>query len=556
MQANATPIEGASPPLPEPGASDTAIVIVTFNQSHFLEDAIASALAQTQPASEVIVVDDESTDDPGAVVTRFAGVRLIRQENQGLPAARNAGLHAARAAMIIFLDADDRLMPIAVEAGLACHARSQDCAFVYGAHRHISGAGVPTSEAKYNKIGEEAFSAFLRGNLIGMHATVMYRRDVLTDSGGFDVALRRCEDYAVYLRIAQHFRIASHPAVVAEYRKHGDNMSSDHLEMLRWALKVQYDAVRPYHTPKTQRAWRAGRLEWKAFYAEQIILEGPSSGGTHQPGRRLRKLSRALRASPWYVMKYTFQTFNTRIKGVFLPPIMAGLRAIHVGVPPPGRVRLGDLAQTSPIDGDFGYGRGNPIDRFYIESFLDKHKSDIAGRVLEVGDDSYSRRFGSGRVQRQDVLHVHSGNPGATIIGDLSMPNVLPRESFDCIVLTQTLHLIYDMRAALKQLHAALRPGGVLLLTVPGISQIDRGEWQKSWYWSLTPQSLTRLLSEVFDTTAVVVESNGNVFAAVAFLHGLAQEEVPRAKLLVKDAAYPVIVAARARKMMRGTQGP
>ena len=98
-------------------------------------------------------------------------------------------------------------------------------------------------------------------------------------------------------------------------------------------------------------------------------------------------------------------------------------------------------------------------------------------------------------------------------------------------MLTQTLHLIYDMRAALKQLHAALRPGGVLLLTVPGISQIDRGEWQKSWYWSLTPQSLTRLLSEVFDTTAVVVESNGNVFAAVAFLHGLAQEEVPRAKL-------------------------
>lgn len=291
MQANATPIEGASPPLPEPGASDTAIVIVTFNQSHFLEDAIASALAQTQPASEVIVVDDGSTDDPDAVVTRFAGVRFIREENQGLPAARNAGLHAARAAMIIFLDADDRLMPIAVEAGLACHARSPDCAFVYGAHRHISGAGVPTSEAKYNKIGEEAFSAFLRGNLIGMHATVMYRRDVLADSGGFDVALRRCEDYAVYLRIVQHFRIASHPAVVAEYRKHGDNMSSDHLEMLRWALKVQYDAVRPYHAPKTRRAWRAGRLEWKAFYAEQIILEGPSSRGTHQPGRRLRKLS-------------------------------------------------------------------------------------------------------------------------------------------------------------------------------------------------------------------------------------------------------------------------
>src|ERR1700677_3390634 len=128
MHADATAIDGAWPALPEPGVSKAAIVIVTFNQANFLEDAIASALGQTQPASEIIVVDDGSTDDPGAVVKRFAEVRLIRQENQGLAAARNTGLQAARATMIIFLDADDRFMPIAVEAGVACHARSEDCA--------------------------------------------------------------------------------------------------------------------------------------------------------------------------------------------------------------------------------------------------------------------------------------------------------------------------------------------------------------------------------------------------------------------------------------------
>ncbi len=171
---------------------------------------------------------------------------------------------------------------------------------------------------------------------------------------------------------------------------------------------------------------------------------------------------------------------------------------------------------------------------------------------MEIADDTYSSRFGGSRITRQDILHLKAGNSKATLVGDLTQPGVLPEDAFDCIVLTQTLHLIYDMKAALNQLHAALRPGGVLLLTVPGISQIDRGEWQKSWYWNLTSQSVTRLLSEVFDTTEFVVESNGNVFAAVAFLHGLAQAEVPPEKLLVNDAAYPVIVTARAQKTRRG----
>ena len=316
MLGDATIIEGVRATLPESRVPDVAVVIVTFNQARFLADAITSALSQTQPASEVIVVDDGSTDDPAAVANRFAGLRLIRQDNQGLSTARNTGLRATQAAMIIFLDADDRLMPIAVEAGLACHARSEACAFVYGAHRYISSSGIPTSAARYSEIGEEPYTALLHGNLIGMHATVMYRKDVLANIGGFDVTLPRCEDYAVYLRIAQNFRIASHSTMVAEYRKHGDNVSSNHLEMLHWALKVQSDAVRLNPTPKTRQAWRAGRWEWKAYYAEQIILEGRSRRGAHQLDDRLRTFSHALRASPWYVMRRTFRIFVARFKGL------------------------------------------------------------------------------------------------------------------------------------------------------------------------------------------------------------------------------------------------
>jgi hypothetical protein len=219
------------------------------------------------------------------------------------------------------------------------------------------------------------------------------------------------------------------------------------------------------------------------------------------------------------------------------------------GRPAIGGVRFGDLAGTAPVDGDFGFGRGTPVDRFYIESFLERSRADIAGRVLEVGDAIYSERFGAERVTQQDVLHIRTGNPHATIVGDLTAADVLPRDSFDCIVLTQTLQFVYDLRAAVAQLHAALKLGGVLLVTLPGISQIDRAtEWGGTWYWTFSPASALRLFTEVFDTGSISVESHGNVFAAVAFLHGLATEELPTSKLLVQDPNYPVIVSLRARR--------
>ncbi|HZC37157.1 MAG TPA: methyltransferase domain-containing protein, partial [Sphingomicrobium sp.] len=193
-----------------------------------------------------------------------------------------------------------------------------------------------------------------------------------------------------------------------------------------------------------------------------------------------------------------------------------------------------------------GYSRGTPIDRYYIETFLEEHSSDIRGRVLEIGNDTYSRRFGGDRISRQDVLHVRAGHPRATIVGDLADPDVLPERAFNCIIVTQTLHLIFDMARAIEQLHRALKPGGVALITVPGISPIDRGEWKASWYWSLTDLALARLLSGPFERGNVSISTHGNLFAATAFLHGAAVEEVDTARLAQFDASYPVTIAARA----------
>ena len=232
----------------------------------------------------------------------------------------------------------------------------------------------------------------------------------------------------------------------------------------------------------------------------------------------------------------------------------AVLRRIAPDAPPkPGRVRFGDLRRLAPLSLWFGFDRGTPIDRVYIEGFLERNAADIKGRVLEIGDNSYTLRFGGAAVLRSDVLHVDRSNPHATIVGDLADGSGLPEEAFDCIVLTQTLHLIHDLPRAARILHRMLRPGGVLLATVPGVSSVDRGEWGANWHWSFTPLSLERLLAGTFGAAQVGMECHGNVLAAAGFLYGLAAEELSPQELAAQDARYPVIVAARAVKVEAGT---
>ena len=215
---------------------------------------------------------------------------------------------------------------------------------------------------------------------------------------------------------------------------------------------------------------------------------------------------------------------------------LRALRRLH-GI---AAMNLGRAGSTVPLSDYWGLDRGKPIDRHYIEHFIDAHRTDIRGSVLEVADDGYSRRYGNG-ITSQDILDLEPSNKRATLVGDLAEANVLPPARFDCIVLTQTLHLIFDLDAAVAHLRQALKPGGVLLVTVPGISPIDT---RIEWNWSMTEQSLDRLLARHFGD--VSSETYGNLFAATAFLHGAAVQETSSRKLDRVDPAYPVIIAARA----------
>jgi glycosyltransferase involved in cell wall biosynthesis/peptidoglycan/xylan/chitin deacetylase (PgdA/CDA1 family)/SAM-dependent methyltransferase len=232
-------------------------------------------------------------------------------------------------------------------------------------------------------------------------------------------------------------------------------------------------------------------------------------------------------------------------------------------------VEFGSFRRLTPISRDFGCDRGQPIDRYYIENFLEKHSTDVRGRVLEVGESTYTRRFGGERVTKADILHVTEGEPQATIIADLAAADHVPSNAFDCIIVTQTLQLIYDVHAAVRTLYRILKPGGVLLATFPGISQTYDHEWSATWYWNFTTTSARRLFEDTFSHANTQVESFGNVLAAVSFLHGLALEELTSAELDHRDPGYDVTLAVRAVKpadpaarpsasevMSRHTNGP
>jgi len=223
--------------------------------------------------------------------------------------------------------------------------------------------------------------------------------------------------------------------------------------------------------------------------------------------------------------------------------------------PAVGKVDLGSLDRVTPVSSNWGFDRGTPVDRLYIEQFIADRRDDIHGRVLEVADNTYTLRFGGDRVTQSDILSNDAEDKRATLVLDLAQVEDAPENQFDCIICTQTLHLIYDLAAAVQSLHKMLKPGGTLLLTGPTITAISRWDADRHGdHWRFTSAAVRRLFSDVFSGSEPAkgsdpdIRSYGNVYAATAFLHGLAVEELDDKKLSCFDPDYEMLIAIRVQK--------
>ena len=533
-----------------------SVIIIFLDEERFIEEAIASVFAQTYPRWELLLCDDGSTDGSAEIARRCADenpdrVRYLHHEgraNRGMSATRNLGLRHARGEYVAWLDGDDVWTPNKLEQQVAILEEHPEAAMVYGRlHVWYGWTGDPNDRRRdfIQDLGGTAETLVHPPELLerflldDMHTPsgVLVRRSVLDEVGGYDPAFRGMhEDGIVHAKICLKWPVYASGESWYKYRQHPESACNTSI-----AAGTDRDALREYLRWLDRYLEEQGQSHSKvAGLVRDLIrkqrdeasgsLRSRVSDGVRTALRRGREI--ADRTVPGPIRRFVGLTaFGKRL------------------VPPSGWLHFGNLRRTRPVSGVFGFDRGLPVDRYYIEQFLAAHADDIRGRVLEVADRDYTTRFGGDRVTASDVLHVRPGNPHATIVGDLCTGEGIPRDAFDCIVLTQVLPFLWDVPAAVANVECALKPGGVLLATLPGISQISRFDADQ-WgdFWRFTSASAQRLFEEAFGRESVNVDVYGNVLAATAFLHGAAAQELNPHELEYRDPDYQVTIGVRAQK--------
>jgi glycosyltransferase involved in cell wall biosynthesis/SAM-dependent methyltransferase len=538
----------------------SAIVIFLNAGTTFFKEAIASIFAQTYENWELLLVDDGSTDESTEIAQFYARtypekVRYLEHEehqNRGMSASRNLGIRHAKGDYIALLDADDIWLPEKLEKQVAILEAQPEAAMVYSSTwMWYSWTGNP-EDAKFDRgrtLGVPPdtlvqppmlLPIFLEGKAETPGTCgILMRRELVDAVGGFEESFRGMyEDQAFFSKVCLQVPIFVQSGYWDRYRQHANSscfVAQD---------RGQYNPLGPnaaqmrflnwLETYLTEQGVKHGEV-WQALQHAMFPYRHPFWYGCVQNMRLgLRKGKRLLKSVARQMLPTSFRR-QLRGKTVAACPEVGG-------------VKWGSWRRLIPISQSFGFDRGQPIDRYYIENFLSRHSQDIRGRVLEIGDNFYTQKFGEHRVTKSDVLHAVEGNPDATFVGDLTHAEGIPSDTFDCLILTQTLQYLYDVRSAVRSIYRILKPGGVALITLPSITPLSDRDWNSCWYWGFTTVSAQRLFAEVFSEANVQVETYGNVLAAMAFLQGLAVEELSREELDNCDPSYPVSITVRVVK--------
>jgi glycosyltransferase involved in cell wall biosynthesis len=526
-----------------------SVVAIFLNAERFLDEAIRSVIAQTYPSWELLLVDDGSSDGSSAIARNYAErepdrVRYLEHpghENRGMSASRNLGLRNARGKYLALLDADDVWLPEKLRDQIAILEAHPQVALLFGAPLYWFGWTARPEDMQRDYVidlklvAERVYAppslllSFLRREgPTPCPSDVLVRREAAESVDGFEAHFIGVnmvyEDQAFFSKLLLRYPAFASRQTWDWYRQHpescyaiskatgGREVAREYfLNWFRHYLEQQGLAVGP--------VWDTVIAELRPFSLRSRVLE---------PARRLARATLPTGFRTW---------LGSRLPGLAASPATKP-------------VRFGTLRRLTPVSRRFGWDRGGlPIDRYYIERFLERYASDIAGHVLEVRDDAYTRKFGGSRVTRVDVLHPTTENEKATIVADLTSAEHVPSNTFDCVVLTQVLPFIPDVQAAVRTLQRILRPGGVVLATMPGISQIVRYDMDR-WgdYWRFTSLSARRIFECAFSKGGVRVEAHGNVLAATAFLQGLSSRELRPDELDHHDADYEVLITVRAVK--------
>jgi glycosyltransferase involved in cell wall biosynthesis len=288
-----------------------SVIIPCYNQSRFLAQAIESVLAQTYQHCELVVMDDGSSDDTASVAASFERVLCLSSKHRGLVSARNAGLKAANGSYVVFLDADDKLLPNALEDGVTALDSQPGCAFAYGHVRLIADDGSPLSSPPQAAIRADHYFELLRHNYIWSPGAVVYRRTVLDSVGGFNPVADSSADFDLNARLAGRFPVCCTETVVLEYRRHGESMSRDFARMLKGAVTAR-DLQRGFIKGNRQyeAALQDGIRAAQEDYGEKLISRLGPCVRNQEWGKAMSGLLTLVRYYPQGLVKRAFRKLH------------------------------------------------------------------------------------------------------------------------------------------------------------------------------------------------------------------------------------------------------
>jgi peptidoglycan/xylan/chitin deacetylase (PgdA/CDA1 family)/SAM-dependent methyltransferase len=445
-------------------------------------------------------------------LARTRGLSFLRVDIVAPGRCWNAGLEAAGSADFgICIEAGESLAASALEQ-LLQRAASEVAVVASGIEWLGPGTRRGFSEPTV------AAPADLLANTGAAHVSSLFRWSAWKGSSGFDERLPALEYTDLWLRMLEE----------------GGALAALSAPLLR--RRVHARAL-------YRRTWLTGEYA----RAAQMLIERHAGTAAAAPAVVLGALERTVNREH---LRHRASVAREQKVQREIDDLRSRERALLSEVPADWRpgVDLGAFARTSPLSHDWGYARGTPADRPVIERYLAAHAVDICGTVLEIQEDDYTRRFGGARVERSDVLDVNADNPRATIIGDLRAASHLAAGTYDCIILTQTLHVIDDMEAVVRECERLLKPGGVLLATLPSASRVCLEYGPEGDFWRTTEAGARRLFAQVFPAALVVTSAFGNPLLNAAFAYGLAGEELPASAYEDNDPYFPMLIGVRAQK--------
>jgi glycosyltransferase involved in cell wall biosynthesis len=522
-----------------------SVVLPFLDESRFLESAVATVLAQEERRWELLLVDDGSTDGSGDLADRLAATepsraRVLRHPggvNRGLPASRNLGIRHARGEFVAFLDADDTWTPDKLTrqvaqlvehpaAGMAC---GPSLYRFLGSDRPDEVRPVDPDAPRLHR-GLSFARGFVWGELDPPPpSNVLYRADALRRVGGVPEGDGAYEDQRLFVAVAMGDDVYVGDEVLSSYTVRSDSLYgsvADDRERA-WENRVRFE--RWIASSAGRYGWRGGAFAGEAVARRSVARARAWAGDRRAPRSEVKTGAVGADVAP---MRRAASSLRARVPARFRPQADSLVRALRRR-----SVRYGSFRRLTPIAGNWGLDRGQPVDRHYIEGWISQHQDKIRGRVLEVQKPDYARAHPDG-VTEVDILDIDAENPLATVIADLRVPGSLPSGRFDCAIVTQTLQFVDDLEVAVANLWSSLAPGGSLLITMPTTSKLEE-TLAGVEYWRVTPLGLQTVMERACPGGEVETAGYGNILVSTAFLYGLVTDDLRPHELDHYDPIFP-----------------